>query len=68
MGIWCNKHLEFFLTLPPTMSGHTNCAGVSTQKFVNDCTKNVCVFIQNLSHAWFHVTVFEVDKHLVKIA
>ena len=57
---------DIFLTLPRTLPGHKNCAGVLTQKSVEKYTKNVHLFIQHVSHAWFPVPIFQEDKYAVK--
>ena len=57
---------DIFLTLSPTLPGQKDCAGVLTQKSFEEYTKNVCLLIQKVSHAWFPVPVFKEDKYVVK--
>ena len=62
----CSTQPIFFLTLPPTLPGEKKCQGVLTQKSVDKYTKQVRLFIQNISHAWFPIAVLEEDKYVVK--
>ena len=57
---------DIFFNSPPTLLGEKKCQGVPTQKFVDKYTKHVCLFIQNISHAWFLIAVLEEDKYVVK--
>ena len=52
---------DIFRTLPPTLPGQKNYASVLT---VQKYTRNVRLFIQNVSHACFSVPVFQEDKYL----
>ena len=61
----CNKHLTFFNAATHTARAEKLCR-CFTLKSVDKYTKNVRLLVQNVSHAYLPVCVFQEDKYMVK--